>query len=149
MTFRIGVEAELTHEVRAEDLATSFGNDVPVLATPILLWLAEMTAMRAIESELSEGQITVGFAHRAEHLAPTPEGFTVAFKASLLAVDNKRLRFSVSAHDGIETVFSGEHDRFVVSGQRFREKARRKSCEPVGADQHARDDAQKTPTPHR
>ena len=122
----VGAEATLAHRVREPDLATAFANDVPVLATPVLLWLAELAAMRAVEGELGPDEMTVGVAHRAEHLAATPRGHTVTVRARLVDVDGARLRFEVSGRDGSEPVLAGEHDRFVVSADRFRDRVRRK-----------------------
>jgi fluoroacetyl-CoA thioesterase len=126
MTLVIGSAGELEHEVREPDLATAFANDVPVLATPVLLWLAELAAMRAIEDDLEPGAMTVGVAHRARHLAATPRGLTVTVTARLIEVDGGRLRFEVSGRDESEEVLTGEHDRFLVEAERFRDQVRRK-----------------------
>ncbi|MDQ3935486.1 MAG: hypothetical protein M3340_12740 [Actinomycetota bacterium] len=126
MTPAVGAAATLEHEVRERDLATAFANDVPVLATPVLLWLAEVAAMRAVEDELEPGAMTVGAAHRARHLAATPLGGNVTVTARLVEVDGGRLRFEVAGHDETEEVLAGEHDRFLVEAARFRDRVRRK-----------------------
>lgn len=122
----LGASSTLTHVVRERDLATAYANDVPVLATPVLLWLAEVAAMRAIEYELEPGAMTVGAAHRARHLAATPRGRTVAVSARLIEVDGARLCFEVSGRDETEAVLAGEHDRFLVEAARFEDRLRRK-----------------------
>ena len=126
MTPAVGSAATLEHRVRERDLATAFDNDVPVLATPVLLWLGEVAAMRAVEDELGPGAMTVGAAHRARHLAATPLGGTVTVTARLVEVDGARLRFEVAGRDEAEAVLAGEHDRFVVEAERFRKRVRRK-----------------------
>lgn len=125
MTVAVGAEGTILHVVREEDLATAFANDVPVLATPILLWLAEVAAMRAVEGALEPGSMTVGVAHRAEHLAATPLGRTVRVRARLVEVDGARLCFAVDGSDGNAEILAGEHDRVVVEAKRFRDKVRR------------------------
>jgi len=65
------VEAMHEHRVSADDTAQHWGNDLPVLATPVLLWLGEVTAMRALADYLNDGEMTVGLAHDSAHLAPT------------------------------------------------------------------------------
>jgi fluoroacetyl-CoA thioesterase len=122
----VGSSSTLEHEVRERDLATAYANDLPVLATPVLLWLAEVAAMRAIEDELEPGAMTVGAAHRARHLAATPRGRTVSVSARLVAVDGARLRFEVSGRDETEAILAGEHDRFLVEAGRFKDRVRRK-----------------------
>ena len=124
MTVAVGAEGTILHEVREEDLATAFANDVPVLATPILLWLAEVAAMRAVEGALEPGSMTVGVAHRSEHLAATPLGCTVRVRALLVEVDGARLCFAVEGSDGSAEILAGEHDRVVVEAKRFRDRVR-------------------------
>ena len=126
MTPALGSAATLEHRVREQDLATAFANDVPVLATPVLLWLAEVAAMRAIEDELEPGAMTLGVEHRARHLAATPRGGTVTVTARLIDVEGGRLRFEVAGRDETEEVLAGEHDRFLIDAERFRDRVRRK-----------------------
>ncbi|HEX8745068.1 MAG TPA: hotdog domain-containing protein [Thermoleophilaceae bacterium] len=126
MTPAVGSAATLVHRVREQDLATAFANDLPVLATPVLLWLAEVAAMRAVEGDLEPGTMTVGAAHRARHLAATPRGLTVTIGARLVDVDGARLRFEVAGRDEADEVLAGEHDRFLVEAGRFRRRVRRK-----------------------
>jgi RimJ/RimL family protein N-acetyltransferase len=53
------------------------------------------------------------------HAAATPPGMTVTVKAELVAVEGRKLRFHVSAHDGADLVSEGTHERFVVDAERF------------------------------
>jgi fluoroacetyl-CoA thioesterase len=45
----------------------------------------------------------------------------------LTEVDGRRLLFEVEAHDGVDAIATGEHERFVVDRDRFTEKTTRKS----------------------
>lgn len=119
MTFTIGSTATFTHVVQAKDLATNWQNNVEVLATPILLWLAEITCMKAIESELAQGIMTVGVGHEMKHLAPTPPGFTLKVTATLIAVQGRSMLFEVTAEDGYEQVLAGRHERAWVNTEKF------------------------------
>ncbi|MET8680900.1 hypothetical protein ABZW18_25790 [Streptomyces sp. NPDC004647] len=122
-----GAEADLTHIVRAQDSATNWGNDLPVLATPVLLWLGEVAAMRVLEGALEDGEMTVGYAHTdARHLAATPEGWTVTVQATLTHVDGTMLHFFVEATDARDVVFRGTHIRALINQQRFVERFDRK-----------------------
>ncbi|PYE85129.1 thioesterase family protein [Phyllobacterium leguminum] len=113
------LRGSLTHQVKATDLATNWRNDVPVLATPILLWLTELACMRAIEGTLSDGQMTVGLSHDTSHLAPTPSGWNIHIGARLEAIENRKLIFSVEGQDGQETILRGKHVRAIVDRERF------------------------------
>lgn len=133
MSLQPGMKATLVHNVRSADLASSWGNDMPVFATPIMLWLAEIACMRAIEPAIDASQITLGYRHEVGHLAPTPENWTVTFTAELVSVEGKMLVFDVAAHDGVDTVLSGRHTRAMLARDRFAEKVRRKAASPPAA----------------
>jgi fluoroacetyl-CoA thioesterase len=122
MDWPVGRSNTTVVKVEESYLASNWGNDVGVLATPILLWLAEIACMKVIEQHLPKHAMTVGLAHEARHLAPTPCGFTVELKATLLNADGKILRFKIEATDGQDEVFSGEHTRAVIDAERFRKK---------------------------
>jgi fluoroacetyl-CoA thioesterase len=130
MSLQPGMKATLVHNVRSADLASSWGNDMPVFATPIMLWLAEIACMRAIEPAIDASQITLGYRHEVGHLAPTPENWTVTFTAELVSIEGKMLVFEVAAHDGVDTVLSGRHTRAMLARDRFAEKVRRKAAAP-------------------
>jgi fluoroacetyl-CoA thioesterase len=53
------------------------------------------------------------------HLAATPIGMRVAFRATLSERDGRRLVFRVEADDEQERVGEGTHERFVVDMGRF------------------------------
>lgn len=118
--FAVGAQAVREHVVRAEDCATNWENDLPVLATPVLLWLAEVTSMKAVEGVLEPSEMTVGFKHdNAQHVAATPEAWTVNVTAIVTEVDGRMLTFSVEAHDGVEVVYRGTHVRAVIDREKF------------------------------
>lgn len=126
---RPGLKANMRHVVAAGDLASSWQNDIPVFATPILLWLAELTCMRAVEGNLEPQYITAGYRHDVYHSAPTPEGWVVDINAELIVVDDKLLTFKVSAHDGIDVILSGKHTRALLDRERFLRRLQRKSAD--------------------
>ncbi len=116
---QIGVTSQKVHEVRSADLATAWANDVPVLATPILLWLAETTCMDAVDGHLDPGQFTVGYEHDIRHLAPTPEGWCITLEVCLTKQEGIILTFEVTASDKAGMILKGTHKRAVLSKQEF------------------------------
>ncbi|GGX44674.1 thioesterase family protein [Streptomyces chryseus] len=121
-TALIGTTATTTHTVRPADAASNWANELDVLATPVLLWLGETTAMKVIESDLPEGTMSLGLSHDAAHLAPTPVGETVTLTATLTAVDGTRLTFDVEGRDSRAVILRGRHGRALVDRQRFTAK---------------------------
>ncbi|OLZ48652.1 thioesterase family protein [Amycolatopsis keratiniphila] len=113
------VRAEYRHEVTDQDTAVRWRNDLPVLATPVLLWLGEITAMRALEGYLEDDEMTVGLSHDSSHLAPTPAGREVQLTAVLRERTGSKLVFDVYGRDDSEEILSGTHTRAVVRRSRF------------------------------
>jgi fluoroacetyl-CoA thioesterase len=60
------------------------------------------------------------------HLAATPIGMRVTFRATLAERDGRRLVFRVEADDEHEQVGEGTHERFVVDMHRFMGRIARK-----------------------
>lgn len=118
----IRVRAQVHHVVGVGDSAAAWGNELPVLATPVLLWLAEIACMEALSDALEPGEMTVGIEHVAEHLAPTPVGATVRCVSRLSAVAGRRLIFEVEASDGRNIILRGAHTRAVVDRDEFQAK---------------------------
>ena len=100
--------------------ADRFGNSgVQVLATPMLVSYFELAAHQLAMRALGPGQGTVGSHIDIRHLAATPIGMRVTFRATLAERDGRRLVFRVEADDEYERVGEGTHERFVVDMNRF------------------------------
>jgi fluoroacetyl-CoA thioesterase len=113
--------------VKEGDLVSRLGGmNVDVLSTPRLIQLLEAAALEAIEGFLLPGQITLGSLLKIRHLSPTPLGMRVTAHAVLKEVDEKRLLFWVDAHDDLEKIAEGEHERILVSKERFLQKIEKK-----------------------
>jgi fluoroacetyl-CoA thioesterase len=69
---------------------------------------------------------SVGTQINVSHLAATPPGLTVTVQVRLDEVDGKRLKFSVSAHDGVDKIAEGTHERFVIDAEKFNTRLQRK-----------------------
>jgi fluoroacetyl-CoA thioesterase len=115
-----GMTNTLTIVVDESMTADRFGNrGVQVLATPMLVSYFELAAHQLAMRALGPGQGTVGFHVDIRHLAATPIGQRVTFRATLTDVDGRRLVFRVEADDEQERVGEGTHVRFVVDMERF------------------------------
>jgi fluoroacetyl-CoA thioesterase len=120
MALEPGVSNTLTIVVDESMTADRFGNSgVQVLATPMLVSYFELAAHQLTMRALGPGQGTVGFHIDIRHLAATPIGMRVSFRATLAERDGRRLVFRVEASDEQERVGEGTHVRFVVDMDRF------------------------------
>jgi fluoroacetyl-CoA thioesterase len=91
-----------------------------VFATGYLVGLFEFACIKAINDHIDwPRQQTVGIHVNVSHTAATPPGFTVTVKGRLDKIDGRKLSFSLSAHDGLDTISKGTHDRFIIDADKF------------------------------
>ncbi|HEY7724696.1 MAG TPA: thioesterase family protein [Anaeromyxobacteraceae bacterium] len=98
-----------------------------VFATAYLVGLLEWACIEAMAPHLDPGEQSVGTDIRVSHTAATPPGFTVAVSVKLDEVEGRRLKFSVRAHDGVDAICEGTHQRFVIDPVRFGKKLAEKA----------------------
>ena len=116
--------------VREEDLVSHLGGvAVDVLSTPRLIQLLEEAAIEAIKEFVPPDQLSLGTWVKIKHLSPTPLGMRVVAHALLQGVEKGRLIFIVNAYDEKEKVAEGEHERILVSKERFLQKLEKKRIE--------------------
>jgi fluoroacetyl-CoA thioesterase len=111
---------ECTWTVTREMTAARVGSGlVEVLSTPMLVALMECAAVDALDARLAESQTSVGVRIEVRHLAATPIGQTVRARATLTAVDGRRMTFTIEAWDDAEQIGEAVHERMVVDRDRF------------------------------
>jgi len=119
-----GLSASVTLVVEDQDTALAAGSgDVPVLATPRVIALAEQASLDAIAGFLPAEKTSVGYEVQLAHLSPTPVGAKVTAEATLEAIEGRRLTFRVSVTDARGLVAAGRITRVVVVRDRFVERA--------------------------
>lgn len=124
MHIEIGMKGEVSTLVEREDTAAEVGSGaLLVYATPCMVALMEGAACEAIEAGLDEGQTTVGTELNIRHVSATPVGLEVRAEAEVTAVEGKAITFKVTAYDEAGVIGEGEHKRFIVSSQKFLDKA--------------------------
>ncbi|HEY7486859.1 MAG TPA: hotdog domain-containing protein [Streptosporangiaceae bacterium] len=115
-----GLRAEVRIVVAETDTASAVGSgDVPVLATPRLLALAEAATVAAVKDHLEPGTTSVGTSVVLEHTSASPVGAEVVTLAQLAEVDRRRLVFNVEASEGDKVVGAGRVERFIVDREQF------------------------------
>jgi fluoroacetyl-CoA thioesterase len=99
-----------------------------VLATGYLVGLMEWACIEAIRPHLDwPREQSLGTMVNFTHTAATPPGLTVTIDVRLDRVEGRRLYFSLSAHDGVEKISEGTHERVVIDAGRFTAKVAEKS----------------------
>jgi fluoroacetyl-CoA thioesterase len=91
-----------------------------VLATGFMVGLMEWACIQAINPHIDwPKEQTVGIGINVTHTAATPPGLTVTVKGKIDTVEGKKLTISLSAHDGIDEISQGTHERFVIDAEKF------------------------------
>jgi fluoroacetyl-CoA thioesterase len=118
--FRIPPTKTVPHLYPESDM---FREMPEVLATGFMVGLLEWACIEAIRPHLDWPQEqTLGTHVDFSHEAATPPGLTVTVQVRLESVEGRKLVFQVEAHDGIDRISSGRHERFVIDAARFRSK---------------------------
>jgi fluoroacetyl-CoA thioesterase len=103
--------------------AESFQQMPQVLATGYMIGLLEWACIEAIRPHLDwPREQSLGTHVNFSHLAATPPGLTVTVDVRLDRIDGRKLFFSVTAHDGIDRITEGTHERVIIDAERFNAK---------------------------
>src|SRR3954447_18236308 len=122
--FAPGLSARVELTVTDADTAQAVGSgDVPVLATPRVLALAEAATVGATARRLPPGYTTVGPRVELEHRVATPIGGKVVVEARLAKTDGRKLVFEIIVRDDRQVVAEGRVERIIVDRHRFLAKA--------------------------
>ena len=98
-----------------------------VFATGFMIVLMEWACADLMAPHLDAGEGSLGTHVDVSHLAATVPGQTVTVDAEVAEVKGRKLVFKVRAHDGIELIGEGRHERVVVAWDRFNAKVAEKA----------------------
>jgi len=91
-----------------------------VFATGFMVGFLEWACIKCINPHIDwPTEMTLGTHIDVSHLAATPPGMEVTANVELIEVDGKRLVFQVEAHDGVDVISKGRHERYIVNKERF------------------------------
>ena len=98
-----------------------------VFATGFMVGFLEWSCIKAINPHLDwPEEQTLGTHINVSHEAPTPPGLEVTASVELIAVEGRKLVFSVEAHDGVDLISKGQHERFIINKEKFDAKVIKK-----------------------
>src|SRR5262245_44458928 len=125
-TLKAGLTHRFAYLVPAEKTVPHLYPEAPelahmpkVFATGFMVGLMEWTCVQLIAPHLDAGEGSLGTHIDVSHAAATPPGMTITVEATCTAIDGRRLTFHVKAHDGIDLIGEGRHERVVVAWDRF------------------------------
>ena len=99
-----------------------------VFATGFMIVLMEWACTDLIKQHLDPGEGSVGVHVDVSHLAATLPGMTVTVDVECAQIAGQRVSFKVKAHDGIDLIGEGRHDRFVVLWDKFNARLAHKAA---------------------
>ncbi|HZS64744.1 MAG TPA: thioesterase family protein [Xanthobacteraceae bacterium] len=133
-TLQPGLKHRFTYQVPADKTvphiyreAAEFQTMPEVLATGFLVALMEWTCVQLLAPHLDAGEGSLGIHVDISHVAATPPGLSVTVDAECTAVKGRRASFHVRAHDGVDLIGEGQHERAIVAWDRFNAKVAEKA----------------------
>jgi fluoroacetyl-CoA thioesterase len=125
----VGMTRTHAHVVARSETVRHLFADAPainampeVFATAYMVGLMEWGCVELLAPFYEPGEGSVGTHVDVGHVAATPPGLTVTVTSRVAAIDGKYLWFEVSAHDGVDEIGRGRHQRAVVNFDRFAPK---------------------------
>lgn len=98
-----------------------------VFATGFMVGLMEWTCMKVLEGHLEPDEGSLGIHIDVSHIAATVPGQIVTCDAECTGISGRRVTFKVHAHDGIEKIGEGIHERMIVPWTKFEAKVNAKA----------------------
>ena len=125
-TLKPGVKHSLSYTVPVTKTVPHLYSESPelaampeVFATGFMVGLMEWTCVQLLKPHLDAGEGSLGVHIDVSHKAATPVGLTVTVEAECVEVKGPRAKFALRAHDGIDEIGAGTHERFIVGWDRF------------------------------
>ncbi len=125
-TLEAGATAQLAFTVTAEKTvphlyaeSADFRSMPGVFATGFMVGLMEWACLEVLKPHLDDGEGSLGIHVDVSHSAATVPGQIVTVDATCTSVTGRRVAFEVVAHDGVEVIGKGRHERMVVPWARF------------------------------
>ncbi|MEM9471882.1 MAG: aromatic amino acid lyase [Pseudomonadota bacterium] len=100
---------------KPSDLASALGNTgVDVVSSPATIGYLEMACHHASDRFFDDGEASVGVGFDMRHVGAATPDLPIDVAAELIAVDGRRLTFSVEATQAGKQIMTGTHQRAVV-----------------------------------
>jgi fluoroacetyl-CoA thioesterase len=100
-----------------------------VFATGFLVGFLEWACIKALNPHLDwPREQSLGTHIDVSHEAATPAGLEVTASVELIAVEGRKVIFTVSAHDGVDLISRGRHERFIIDKSKFDAKVGAKAA---------------------
>lgn len=125
-TLRIGDTAEFSRIVPEDEVVCRLFSDATVMAdmpavfaSAYMIGMMEWACVEQLAPHYEPGEGSLGTGFDLTHTAPTPPGLRVTVQSTVAQIDGKFVWFDLRAHDGVDEIGAGRHQRAVVQWDRF------------------------------
>jgi fluoroacetyl-CoA thioesterase len=133
-TLKLGLKHSFSYKVPENKTVPYTYPESPIIAampkvfvTGFMIVLMEWTCTQLLNEHLDKGEGSLGTHVDVSHLAATPPGMTVTVDVEVLEVQGRKVVFKVSAHDGMDLIGEGHHERVIVMWDKFNAKVASKA----------------------
>jgi predicted thioesterase len=113
---KVGKTLVIEYIVKPENTADFFGNKgVTTLSTPSMIGFMEETATHVVIDNMPENYRPVGTKINVEHINPTPVNMKVTIKATLIAIEGRKLSYNVEAFNEKCKIGFGIYEQHVIN----------------------------------
>lgn len=109
--------------VKPEDTADFIGNTgVTMLSTPVMIKFMETTATHLAINNIPKNYRPVGTKIYVDHVNATPVDMKVIVKATLVAIEGRKLRYYVEAFNETCKIGFGTYEQYIINLENFLNK---------------------------
>ena len=120
---KIGESISREYTVKEEDTADYLGNKgITVLSTSAMIFYMELTASSIVFEKIRENYRPVGSRIDVKHINPAPQGSKIRVKATVKAIDGRKVTYDVEAFNEETKIGYGEYDLHIVDLNEFKNK---------------------------
>ncbi|APC40039.1 thioesterase family protein [Clostridium estertheticum] len=121
--FKIGETLVNEYIVKSEDTADFIGNKgVTTLSTPSMIRFIEDTANHIVVDNMPQNYRSVGTKINVEHINPTSINTKVTVKATLVAIEGRKLSYTVEAFNEKCKIGFGIYEQHIINLGNFLSK---------------------------
>jgi fluoroacetyl-CoA thioesterase len=120
----VGATKERKVKINSNQTTSFLWEGENVFSTPAMISEMEETCRLLLKEQfiLNAEWDSVGTVVNIKHLAATPIGTEVLLKSKVISVNDRRVMFDVEAFDKIEKIGQGQHERFIINVNKFKNK---------------------------
>lgn len=132
-SFKKGLSCVRKFTVDSARTIDFMGEDCRVYGTPEMIRDIEWTCRDLMFEHADEGEDSVGVGVSVVHSAATPIGMDVEISVTVTEIDRSRVVFDVTGTDPVDTICSGQHERFFVDLQKTKKRLQAKLAQTAEA----------------